>query len=487
MKTLQDILYKAPLLEVRGDLSATVEDFFFDSRKVTPGSLFVAYRGAVVDGHDYISKALEAGAAAVVCESIPQDAPEGVIWVRVKDSMLTLAVVAANFFDNPADEMNIIGVTGTNGKTTVTSLLHRLFTNMGERSGLIGTVNIQIGEDEVDSHMTTPGPKELHRLFRRMVDAGCTHCFMEVSSHALAQQRVAGIRFSGGVFTNLTHDHLDYHGTFKEYLEAKKLLFDNLPADAFALTNADDKNGQVMLQNSRARRLNYGLKRMGDYKGRILENTFEGLLMELNSRELWVRLIGSFNAYNLLAVYGVAMEMGLDEEGVLLELSSIGGVDGRFQPLYSTGNQITAIVDYAHTPDALKNVLQTIRDISSGARVITVVGCGGNRDKNKRPVMAEIAVRLSDQVVFTSDNPRDEDPREILDEMMTGVPITGRRKVMTIENRKEAIGVACRLAAPEDIILVAGKGHETYQEIKGVKHPFDDREILTETFKMLEH
>jgi UDP-N-acetylmuramoyl-L-alanyl-D-glutamate--2,6-diaminopimelate ligase len=480
-------LYKAPLLEVRGDLSATVEDFFFDSRKVAPGSLFVAYRGAVVDGHDYIAKAVEAGVRAVVCEVIPADAPEQVIWVKVKDSNFTLAVVAANFYDNPADEMRIIGVTGTNGKTTITSLLHQLFTNMGERSGLIGTVAIQIGEDEIESSMTTPGPKELHRLFRRMVDAGCTHCFMEVSSHALAQQRVAGIRFAGGVFTNLSHDHLDYHGTFKDYLEAKKMLFDNLPADSFALTNGDDKNGQMMLQNSRARRLSYGLKRMGDYKGRILENTFEGLQMELNGREIWCRLIGSFNAYNLLAVFGVAMEMGLDEEGTLLELSSIGGVDGRFQPLYSPGSKITAIVDYAHTPDALKNVLQTIRDISSGARVITVVGCGGNRDKNKRPVMAEIAVRLSDQVILTSDNPRDEDPQQILNEMMAGVPITGKRKVMTIENRKEAIGVACRLAAPEDIILVAGKGHETYQEIKGVKHPFDDRKVLTETFKMLEH
>ncbi|MEM0999357.1 MAG: UDP-N-acetylmuramoyl-L-alanyl-D-glutamate--2,6-diaminopimelate ligase [Bacteroidota bacterium] len=485
MKTLSDIVYRTSLQEIRGNLGQEVGDFHFDSRAVGPGDLFVARKGATVDGHDYIAAAVAAGAIAVVCETIPEEAAEGVTWIRVKDSVQALAIVAANFYDNPADRLDIVGVTGTNGKTTVTSLLHRLFTNLGHPSGLIGTVAVKIGEDEVEAKMTTPDPKQLHGMFRRMVDAGCTNCFIEVSSHALVQGRVAGIRFAAAVFTNITHDHLDYHGTFAEYIKAKKLLFDGLHHSAFALTNADDKNGQVMLQNTKAEKYTYGIKRIGDYKGRIVENTFEGMLLNLNGQELWCRLIGHFNAYNLLAVYGVAIEMGLDEEGVLLELSSIEGVDGRFQAIYSDKERITAIVDYAHTPDALKNVLQTIRDISQGSRVITVVGCGGNRDKAKRPQMAEIATKMSDHVILTSDNPRDEDPRTIIDEMLAGVPVHAQRRVFVKEDRAEAIEKACEMATPDDIILVAGKGHETYQEIKGERPHFDDREVLKAKFTKL--
>lgn len=487
MRTLQDIVYRCPLVEVRGDLQQEVADFHFDSRAVTPGSLFVATRGVNVDGHAYIGAALAKGAVAVVCEELPADAAAEVVWIKVADAAKSLAHVAANFYGNPADQLKVVGVTGTNGKTTTATLLYKLFTAMGERSGLLSTVVVMVGENEIPATHTTPDAKQLHAMFRKMVDAGCLYCFMEVSSHALVQQRVAGVRFAGAVFTNITHDHLDYHGTFRNYLEAKKLLFDGLSADAFALVNTDDKNGPVMLQNCKGRRLTCSLERMADYKGRIVENTFEGLLLDINGREAWYRLIGSFNAYNLLAVFGVAKEMGLDEEGFLRELSDIDGVNGRFQTVTSPTRSRTAIVDYAHTPDALKNVLETIRDIRQGSgKIITVVGCGGNRDAAKRPVMAEIATRLSDQVVLTSDNPRDEEPSDILAQMLAGVPVTGRRKVLTVENRKEAIGVACRLAQPQDIILVAGKGHETYQEIKGVKHPFDDRQVLSETFITLE-
>jgi UDP-N-acetylmuramoyl-L-alanyl-D-glutamate--2,6-diaminopimelate ligase len=487
LKTLQDILYKCPLVEVRGDLQREVVDFFFDSRAVVPGCLFIATKGVNVDGHAYISAAVGKGAIAVVCEEFPEEMPEHVIWVKVGDAALSLAHIAANFYGNPADALEVIGVTGTNGKTTTATLLYKLFTAMGERSGLLSTVVVMVGDEEVAATHTTPDAKQLHGFFRKMVDAGCRFCFMEVSSHALIQKRVAGIKFAGAVFTNITHDHLDYHGTFRNYLEAKKILFDELSPSAFGLVNADDKNGLVMLQNCKGRRLTYSLQRMADYKGRIVENTFEGLSLEINGREAWFRLIGSFNAYNLLAVFGVATESGLDQDGFLQELSDIEGVNGRFQTITSPQRGRTAIVDYAHTPDALRNVLETIRDIRhGGGKIITVVGCGGNRDAAKRPVMAEIATRLSDQVVFTSDNPRDEDPADILAQMMAGVPVSGRRKVMTVENRKEAIGVACRLASPEDIILVAGKGHETYQEIKGVKHPIDDREVIAETFKTLE-
>lgn len=488
MSSLQDILYRAPILEVRGDLSVQVEDFTFDSREVSTGTLFVAQKGTQVDGHRFIDKAIEAGATSIVCEELPGETVEHVTWVLVKSSTEALAFIAANFYDNPADELEIVGVTGTNGKTTTATLLFELFNGLGHQSGLLSTVAIRIGDDTYPATHTTPDAKQLHATFRKMVDAGCTHCFMEVSSHALAQGRVAGLKFAGAVFTNLTHDHLDYHGTFKEYIAAKKLLFDGLSSNAFALVNADDRNGLVMQQNTKARRLTYCLKRMGDYKGRLLENTFEGLLLDINGQEAWFRLIGSFNAYNLLSVYGTSVELGMNPEKTLMELSRIEGVAGRFQTLRSPGQNITAIVDYAHTPDALKNVLSTIRDIQGGGgEVITVVGCGGDRDKTKRPVMAGIAAQMSDQVILTSDNPRSEDPNAIIDDMWTGVPIAAKRKVRKEADRRDAIQIACSLAQPKDIILVAGKGHENYQEIKGVKHPFDDRLILEETFKTLEH
>jgi UDP-N-acetylmuramoyl-L-alanyl-D-glutamate--2,6-diaminopimelate ligase len=485
--SLHDILYKCPIREVRGNLDTEVLDFFFDSRAIVPGSLFVAQRGSQIDGHQYIGKAIESGAVAVVCEEIPAEASASVVWVKVENASLSLAHIAANFYGNPADELHMVGVTGTNGKTTVATLLYNLFNELGERSGLLGTVAVRIGEEVLPATHTTPDAKQLHGIFRRMVDAGCSHCFMEVSSHALDQQRTAGIKFAGAIFTNITHDHLDYHGTFAEYIKAKKLLFDGLGERAFALVNTDDRNGEVMLQNTRARRLGFALGRMADYKARILENTFEGLQLEIGGQQVWFRLIGSFNAYNLLAVFGAAVELGMEAEDVLLELSKIDGVSGRFQTVRHGNNGVTAIVDYAHTPDALKNVLETIRDIrSGGGKVITVVGCGGNRDRSKRPVMAEIATRLSDQVVLTSDNPRNEEPGTIINEMLAGVPASGRRKVLSIQDRREAIAVACRLAQPQDIILVAGKGHEDYQEIQGVKHPFDDRIVLMETFKTLE-
>lgn len=488
MPTLQDILYKAPMEAIQGDLSLEIEDFAFDSRQVKPGMLYIARRGVKTDGHQFIPQVIEAGAIAVVCEKMPIDPVANVTWVQVKSSDDALAVIAANFYGNPADEMEIVGVTGTNGKTTISTLLFELFSEMGYKCGLFSTVLVRIGEEEEPATHTTPDAKSLHQIFRRMVDTGCTHCFMEVSSHALAQGRVKGINFAGGIFTNLSHDHLDYHGTFKEYIQAKKLLFDGLSGKAFALTNADDKNGNVMLQNTAARKLSYSLKRMADYKGRVVENTFEGLHLEVNGMEAWFHMVGSFNAYNLLAVYGTALEMGLDSEESLLAMSQIQGVIGRFETVRSQDQRFSAIVDYAHTPDALKNVLQTIRDVQDGAgRLITVVGCGGDRDKTKRSEMAKIASQLSDKVVLTSDNPRSEEPATILDDMFAGVPVTARRKVMRNSDRREAIMMACQLAENNDIILVAGKGHETYQEIKGIKHPFDDREILMETFKTMEH
>jgi len=488
MPTLQDILYKAPIEEVRGNLSVEIEDFFFDSRAVTAGTLFIAQRGTQVDGHAFIGKAVEQGAVAVVCEEMPEELAENVTWVKVRNSGLALGHIAANFYGNPSEELSVVGITGTNGKTTTATLLFELFSELGRKSGLISTVLVQIGEDVLPATHTTPDAKAIQSLFRRMADAGCTHVFMEVSSHALHQYRVAGVDFTGAVFTNITHDHLDYHGTFRDYIAAKKMLFDGLPGSAFALTNTDDKNGAVMLQNTSARRLTYAINRMADFKGRLLENTFEGLQLEMDDQQAWFRLIGSFNAYNLLAVYGTAVELGEDKDEILLVLSRIEGVNGRFQTVKSPDQRRTAIVDYAHTPDALKNVLQTIRDIQSGGgRIITVVGCGGDRDKAKRPVMAEIAANLSDQVILTSDNPRTEDPNAILDDMEAGVPITAKRKVLRNADRRAAIQTACQLADEHDIVLVAGKGHETYQEIMGVRHPFDDRDILQETFKTLEH
>lgn len=486
MISLQDILYRVPIVEMNGDTSVEVSNVTFDSRAVVSGGLFVAIKGTQVDGHAYISKALDKGAAVVVCEIFPETLAEGITWVRVQDSSVALAWLGANFYGNPAEELKIVGITGTNGKTTTATLLHDMVTALGYPAGLLSTVEVRIGKEIVPATHTTPDPLAIHAHFRSMVDAGCEFCFMEVSSHALVQNRTTGIPFAGAVFTNLTHDHLDYHKSFSEYLQAKKRLFDELPAGSFALTNADDRNGSVMLQNTKGTKINYALKKAADYKAKVIENTFQGLLLDLDSTEVWFRMVGSFNAYNLLAVYAVAVELGLDKEEILLELSKIEGVNGRFQTFRSPDLSLTAVVDYAHTPDALKNVLNTIRDVNqTEGRVITLVGCGGDRDRDKRPVMGQIAAELSDQVIFTSDNPRTEDPAEILREIVAGVPVSLKRRVLTIENRREAIAAACRMAQNKDIILVAGKGHETYQDINGVKHPFDDRQEILENFKLM--
>ena len=469
------------MLEQHGELDRPVRTVEFDSRAVQAESLFVAVPGTQVDGHDYLEKAIEQGATALLVERMPRDRRPELTYVRVARTQQELGRMMANFYDNPAEELVMVGVTGTNGKTTVATLLHQLFTRLGVKTGLVSTIRHKIGEEDFPSTHTTPDPKQLHSLFRQMVEKGCEICCMEVSSHALHQGRTVGIPFKAGLFTNLSHDHLDYHGTFKAYLQAKKLLFDGLGKKSVALTNLDDRNGRVMVQNTAAAVKTYSLRSMADYRARLLENTFEGLLLEIDGEQTWFRLRGSFNASNLLLAYATAVELGYEKEEVLRALSTVEGAEGRFQVLRRAVEQKTGIVDYAHTPDALKNVLQTIRDVSQGQnRVITVVGCGGNRDRAKRPEMARIATELSDKVIFTSDNPRDEDPEAILDEMMAGVPPGVQPLVLRITARREAIRTAVALSQPGDVILVAGKGHETYQEIKGTRHPFDDREILNE-------
>jgi len=478
---LSELLHTVPTQKVIGDTQVEITGIEFDSRQVGEGSLFVAVKGTQVDGHRFIEKAVAQGALAILCETLPAEIAPGIAYIKVSNSQQMLGRVLSAFHGHPAQEMIMIGVTGTNGKTTCATLLHQLLTQMGVKAGLVSTIRYQIGKQEFPSTHTTPDPKQLHILFRKMVDEGCEVCCMEVSSHALAQFRTEGIPFRVAIFTNLTHDHLDYHGTFKDYRDAKKLLFDGLGKSATALINIDDKNGRVMVQNTAAQVHTYALQRMADYKARILENTLEGLLLDMREEQVWFRLRGSFNAYNLLAVYGAAVSVGHESEEVLQALSLLEGAEGRFQLLRDQKNQKTAIVDYAHTPDALKNVLDTIHDINKGeSRVLTVVGCGGNRDRAKRPEMGRIAAQRSDQTVFTADNPRDEVPEAIIDEMMVGVPAEWQRKVLRITDRREAIRTAVALAHPGDVILVAGKGHETYQEIKGIKYPFDDREILKE-------
>ena len=486
MRTLQDILYKVPLLEVRGDTSIEIEDFFFDSREVNKGCLFVAVSGTQADGHRFIPQAVKSGAMAVVCEIFPEELPEHLTFVRVKDSSLALSFIAANFYENPAEELKVIGITGTNGKTTTATLLYEVFMKMGVPSGLFSTVVIKNRDKIIPATHTTPDPKTLHRTFSEMLGDGCEYCFMEVSSHSIVQNRVASIPFVGGVFTNITHDHLDYHKTFGDYLNAKKGLFDMLGSQAFALVNVDDRNGAVMLQNTKAKKYTYGLRKMAEFKARILDNSFIGLLLVIDEEEVLFRMIGSFNAYNLLAVYGVGRLLGFEKEQLLLVLSSIQGVAGRFQQVNLKEAPFRAVVDYAHTPDALKNVLKTLQDVNdTQGRIITVVGCGGNRDKEKRPIMAKIATELSDLVILTSDNPRFEEPAAIISEMQAGVPVSQRRKVMSVENRREAIAVALRIAQDHDVILVAGKGHENYQDVKGVKSPFDDAQVLIETYQTI--
>lgn len=478
MKQLKDILYKTGIEELVGSTNLTVEKICFDSRKVEKNSLFVAVSGTVVDGHQYINQTIENGAIAIVCEVFPEKLVENITYVRVKNSAVALGIIAANFFDNPSSEIKLVGITGTNGKTTTATLLHELFTQLGHKSGLLSTVINKIGSENFPSTHTTPDAIQLNALLRMMVDEGCSYCFMEVSSHAIHQHRIAGVDFTGAVFTNITHDHLDYHKTFDEYIKAKKMFFDTLSDKAFALVNKDDKNGLVMLQNCSATKRTYGLKSMTDFSCKVLESDFSGMLLNIDNNEVWTKLIGGFNAYNLLCIYATAMLLGEDKLNVLTVMSSLVSVEGRFQYIKSVDN-IAAIVDYAHTPDALKNVLSTIKEIRTGnEKVITVVGCGGDRDKAKRPIMAKIACEFSDKVLLTSDNPRSENPEQIIAEMKTGVEPMHFKKVLAITNREEAIKTACALAEANDIILVAGKGHEKYQEINGEKFPFDDLEVL---------
>ena len=485
MRLLTDILYKAGLEEIIGTTNVAVSSITFDSRKVKKDSLFIAVKGTAVDGHNFITQAIETGAIAIVCEEIPTMQLENITYVKVKNANYALGIIAANFYDNPSQKLKLVGVTGTNGKTTTVTLLYNLFKSLGYTVGLLSTVKNKINNEELVATHTTPDAISLNELLNKMLEKGCQYVFMEVSSHAIVQHRVTGITFAGGVFTNITHDHLDYHKTFDEYIKAKKTFFDNLPEEAFALTNKDDANGMVMLQNTKATRVTYALKSPADHKCRIVENHLNGLLLNIDNKEVWVKLIGMFNAYNVLAVYSVAVLLKQDATNILTALSTLNSVEGRFQYLKSeTG--IIGIVDYAHTPDALKNVLETIKGIRTGnEQVVTLAGCGGDRDAAKRPIMAKIACQFSNKVILTSDNPRSEDPEEILNQMQKGIDPVDAKKTLRITDRKEAIKTACSLAKPGDIILIAGKGHEKYQEIKGVKHPFDDFEILKETLKTL--
>ncbi len=486
MKLLSDILYKTRLEEVVGSTNVAISSAAFDSRKVKKDSLFIATRGTTVDGHSYIDKAIESGAVAIVCEELPLNQKPNITYVKVLDSAEALGFIACNFFDNPSEKLKLIGITGTNGKTTTVTLLFNLFRGLGYNVGLLSTVENKINGNVIPSTHTTPDALALNELLARMVEEGCQYAFMEVSSHAVVQHRISGLKFTGGAFSNITHDHLDYHKTFEEYIRAKKLFFDQLPDDAFALTNKDDRNGMVMLQNTKAKKYTYGLKSVADFKCRVIENHLNGLLLNIDNQEVWVKLIGSFNAYNVLVVYAVSQILKQDKTQVLTTLSNLNSVEGRFQYIKSkTG--IVAIVDYAHTPDALKNVLETIKDIRTGnEQVITLAGCGGDRDAAKRPLMAKIACDYSDKVILTSDNPRSENPEAILDQMQAGIDPANAKKTLRISDRKEAIKTAAAFGKPGDIILVAGKGHEKYQEINGVKHPFDDFEIVKETFKALD-
>jgi len=485
MKLLQDILFGVSLREVVGSTQLSIKDIQIDSRKVQEGSVFVAIRGIQADGHEFIATAIQKGAIAIVCEKLPHSLQEGVVFIVVSNAQESVAVMAHHFYDNPSTQIKLVGVTGTNGKTTVATLLFKLFKGLGYTCGLISTVENHIGDTIVPATHTTPDPIQLNALLQKMVQAGCTHVFMEVSSHAIHQHRITGLQFVGAAFTNITHDHLDYHKTFEAYLNAKKAFFDALPSSAFALSNLDDKNGAQMLLDTKAKKLTYALHAPSHYKGKILENQLNGLVLLVNEMEVHCRLIGTFNAYNFLAVYGIAIQLGETSEAVLTVLSALTGAEGRFDYIISA-DQIIGIVDYAHTPDALENVLTTIAKLRKGnEQVITVVGCGGDRDKTKRPIMAQVACDLSTKVFFTSDNPRSEDPNDIIKDMEQGLSSSAKRKYINIVDRKEAIKAAVSFAQPGDIILVAGKGHEKYQEIKGIKNDFDDKKILQELFNDL--
>lgn len=481
MTNVEKLLRNIAVIQTKGDTHTSVQNIHFDSRKVQANDLFVAVKGTQTDGHAYIAQAVAQGATAVVCEDLPQDIAPQVSYIQVASSAKALGWLASNYYDNPSAKLKLVGITGTNGKTTTVTLLHQLFRKFGYRVGLLSTIENFIDETPVPARLTTPDPLELNQLIAQMVKAGCTHCFMEVSSHAVVQERIAGLHFAGGSFSNISHDHLDFHETFANYIEAKKQFFDQLPSSAFALVNVDDKRGMVMLQNTPAKiQRTFALKQFADFKARVVESTLQGLFLEVDGVEVWFQMIGYFNAYNLLGIYAIAVLLGEDATETLTLLSGMQSVPGRFEKVMSNSG-ITGVVDYSHTPDALENVLQTIFELrQTGQKIITVVGCGGNRDAGKRPVMAKIACQYSDLVLFTSDNPRDEPPLKILEDMQQGVSIDYESKTSMIENRKEAIKQACEVAQGQDIILVAGKGHETYQEIQGVRHPFDDRLVLKE-------
>lgn len=482
MMPLKDILHGIPVRQVVGNLNVSIKQLCFDSRRAEAGSLFVAVRGVHTDGHRYIDQVIEQGGVAVLCEELPANLQDEVTYLQVTDTAFALGISSANYYGNPSRKLKLVGITGTNGKTTVATLLFKLFRELGYEAGLLSTVQNQVGDRIVEATHTTPDPVALHALMAEMVAAGCDYCFMEVSSHAIVQQRIAGLNFAGGIFTNITHDHLDFHQTFDAYIKAKKTFFDGLDRYAFALSNVDDKNGLVMLQNTFAHRRTYGLKQLADFKAKVVESHFEGMLLQLDGHDVWVKLVGGFNAYNLLAVYGAAILLEQETVKVLTALSKLTGAEGRFDVAISKRGVI-GIVDYAHTPDAVKNVLETIQGLrKSGEQIITVLGCGGDRDKAKRPEMAAVAVAHSDKLIITSDNPRTEDPMQIIRDMEAGIPEGNRRRVFSIADRREAIRAACHLAQPSDIVLIAGKGHEKYQEINGKRYDFDDKAILTTAF-----
>ena len=482
MKQLSLLLKGIKVIAVEGNTETEVTGVNIDSRKVTEGNLFVAVKGTQTDGHQFIPKAIAQGATAVLCETIPEDRAEGVTFVQVDSTEKSVGKVATLFYDDPSNKLKLVGVTGTNGKTTIATLLYNMFRKFGHKVGLLSTVCNYIDGEAIPADHTTPDPIELNMLLHRMVEAGCEYAFMECSSHAIHQHRIGGLHFAGGLFTNLTRDHLDYHKTFENYRDAKKMFFDSLGKDAFAITNADDKNGMVMVQNCKAQVKTYSTQRVADFHARILECHFEGMLLEVNGKEVAVRFIGRFNVSNLLAVYGAAVMLGKDPQDVLVVLSTLKSVNGRLEPIHSPEGY-TAIVDYAHTPDALENVLKAIHDVLNGkGHVITVCGAGGNRDKGKRPLMAQEAVKQSDKVILTSDNPRCEEPQAIIEDMLAGLNAQQKRNVLSIVDRKEAIRTASMMAEKGDVILVAGKGHEDYQEIMGVKHHFDDHEVIKEIF-----
>jgi UDP-N-acetylmuramoyl-L-alanyl-D-glutamate--2,6-diaminopimelate ligase len=483
MKELKDILFNVHPVTIIGDAAIAVNELRLDSRKVETKDVFFAVKGSAVDGHTFIPKVIEQGASVIVCEEVPVELQATVVYVQVKDARRTAAIMACNFYNHPSANLKLVGVTGTNGKTSVATLLHQIYVQKNHKSGLLSTIVNKINNEEIPSTHTTPDPIAINALLRRMVDENCEYAFMEVSSHAADQDRIFGLEFTGAIFTNITHDHLDYHKTFQEYIYAKKKFFDQLPATAFALTNIDDKRGEVMLQNTAAIKYSYAVKSLADFRFKILENTFTGLIIECDGIDVHLQMTGRFNAYNLLAIYATCVLLGMEKNEALSAISTLRGAEGRFDCLTSPTQKIIGIVDYAHTPDALKNVLDTINEIRThNEQVITVIGCGGNRDKGKRPDMAHIASELSTKVILTSDNPRNEQPEEIINEMKVGVPAQNYNKVMSVTDRREAIRIACNLANAKDIILLAGKGHEKYQEIQNIKYPFDDKAILQETF-----